>query len=119
MDLAEVDESTLSKNLNKGDYAMEWIISANSNIYDHKQAFKELLYVDWMQNANYTVGDKVFIYVTKPIQSVKYITEVIAINLKYSEILNDGEYWVNKEEYRKRLKNGNYVRVETDKRNFQ
>ena len=118
MDLAEVDESTLSKNLNKGDYAMEWIISANSNIYDHKQAFKELLYVDWMQNANYTVGDKVFIYVTKPIQSVKYITEVIAINLKYSEILNDGEYWVNKEKYRKRLKNGNYVRLRLIKEIF-
>ena len=53
---------------------MEWIISANHNKYDHVRAFKELPYIDWKQNANYSVGDKVFIYSTKPVSAIEFFS---------------------------------------------
>ena len=34
---------------------LEWIISANHNKYYHVRAFKELPYIDWKKNANYSV----------------------------------------------------------------
>ncbi|MEG1301079.1 MAG: hypothetical protein RSC93_10275 [Erysipelotrichaceae bacterium] len=95
---------------------MEWIISANHNIYNHNKAFEELPYIDWKQNANYQIGDKIYIYATKPIKAIEYLTEVIAINFNQSEIINDSKYWVDTDEYNKGIKNGKYVRLKLIKK---
>ena len=44
---------------------MEWIISANHSIYNYNKAFEELPYIDWRQNANKQIGDKLYIYANR------------------------------------------------------
>lgn len=74
---------------------MEWIISANHNKYDHVRAFKELPYIDWKQNANYSVGDKVFIYSTKPVSAIEFLVDVIETDITSDNVIDDKNYWVD------------------------
>lgn len=89
---------------------MEWLISANGKMYDHEMAFKEFGYIDWRQNANYELGDIVYIYATKPIMKIKYKTVVEKINMSFEEITDDKKYWSKIEEYEKSI-SGKYVRL--------
>lgn len=89
---------------------MEWVISANHNKYDHVSAFKELPYIDWKQNANYSVGDKVFIYSTRPVSAIEFLVEVIETNITGDNVTDDKKYWVDMQEYEKGRKRAKYTR---------
>ncbi|MBR3081581.1 MAG: hypothetical protein IKH06_01880 [Clostridiales bacterium] len=39
-----------------------WLISANSNTYNHVAAFNKWGYIDWKQSANYQINDIIYIY---------------------------------------------------------
>ena len=58
-----------------------WLLSANSRIYNHQRAFEEQGYIDWKQTRNFSVGDIVYIYLTKPSSRIRYKTTVVAIDL--------------------------------------
>lgn len=90
---------------------MEWLISANHKYFDYSKAFKELPYIDWIQNVNYDIGDKVFIYSSAPISSIEILSEVIEINLDEESIIDQKEYWLNEEEYEISKKKDKYVRL--------
>ena len=89
---------------------MEWIISANHNKYDHVRVFKELPYIDWKQNANYSVGDKVFIYSTKPVSAIEFLVDVIETDITSDNVIDDKNYWVDMGEYEKGRKYSKYTR---------
>lgn len=89
---------------------MEWLITANRNMYDHVRAFNELPYVDWKQNNKFTVGDKVYIYSAKPIQAIEFLVEVIETDITVKKALDDKKYWTDIQEYEKGQNNGKYVR---------
>lgn len=89
----------------------EWIISANAELYDHSSSFEHFGFIDWRQGkTKYKVSDIVFIYCTRPIYAIQYKCKVEKIDLKYSEIRDDKEYWKNLEEYEKSLL-GKFVRL--------
>jgi len=49
---------------------MNWIISANSKMYDHSSSFEHYRSIDWRQgNAKFEVGDTVYIYCTRPLMT--------------------------------------------------
>lgn len=75
---------------------MNWLIPANIKQYDFINAFKELKILDWTKKANYNVGDIVYIYGAKPYQKIIYKTEVIKIDVKYEDTIDDSKYWVNR-----------------------
>ncbi len=79
----------------------KWIISANSNVYDHASAFAQYGYIDWTQKVKYSVGDEVYIYCTRPYKKIMYKTQVIAINMPFERITDDKEFWYNLEKYKK------------------
>ena len=89
---------------------MEWLISANSKTYNHKEAFKAYGYIDWKQKVNYEIGDIVFIYCSKPQQKIMYKTIVELINTSFEHITNDKKYW-NKLEVYEKAKGGRYCRL--------
>ncbi len=90
---------------------MDWIISANSNIYNHESSFIDNGYIDWRQGLyKYQIGDIVYIYCTKPLKRIRYKCIVEKTNLTKYEILNDYEYWIDKSEYEKSL-NGLFFRL--------
>lgn len=89
----------------------EWIISANSEMYDHSSSFEHFGFIDWRQgNTKYKVKDIVYIYSTRPTSSVRYKCCVEKINLKHSEIRDDKEYWKTLNEYEKSLQ-GKFTRL--------
>ena len=80
---------------------MDWIIPANNNIYDHEAAFKKWGYIDWKQNSNYSIGDIVYIYCTRPLMKIMYKTQVEKVKRDFSDIVNDKEFWFDKSQYGK------------------
>lgn len=72
---------------------IHWIISVDSEIYDHQASFKKNGYIDWRKTVNYKIGDIVYIYVTQPTGKVEYKTKVEKINLNPDEIIDDKEFW--------------------------
>lgn len=90
---------------------MNWIISANSNIYDHSSSFEHFNFIDWRQGNNkFKIGDNVYIYCTRPLKMIQYKCVVEKIDLEFSEIRDDKEYWFNEDEYLKSL-DGKFMRL--------
>ena len=87
-----------------------WMISANGKIYDHASAFASWGFIDWRQRANYSVGDTVYIYCTRPFMRVMYKTVVEMVNLGFDSIINDKEFWYDISEYNKSV-SGKYARL--------
>ena len=89
---------------------MNWLISSNINIFRCIEAFANRNLIDWRQSANYEVGDIIFIYLTRPLSRVQFKCIVEEINIEYKDIIDDREFWVNKDEYAK-TKKGLYSRL--------
>jgi 5-methylcytosine-specific restriction protein A len=90
---------------------MNWIISANSKMYDHSSSFEHYGSIDWRQgNVNFVVGDIVFIYSTRPTSMIQYKCMVEEIDLYYPNIRDDKEYWKDLEEYKKSI-NGKFMKL--------
>lgn len=88
-----------------------WIISANSQMYDHTSSFEHFSFIDWRQgNVNFEIGDIVFIYSTRPLSMVQYKCVVEKKDLLYPNIRDDKEYWKDEQEYQKSI-NGKFVRL--------
>jgi 5-methylcytosine-specific restriction enzyme A len=80
-----------------------WIISANAKMYDHTSSFEHFSYIDWRQSANFEINDNVFIYCTNPVKMIQYKCVVEQIDLTYTNIRDDKEYWKDIGEYEKSL----------------
>jgi len=79
---------------------MEWIISANGEMYDHSSSFEHYGFIDWRQGkTKYAINDIVYIYCTSPISSIRYKCIVEKKDLIFSETRDDKEYWKKIEEY--------------------
>ncbi len=90
---------------------MNWLISANSDLYDHSSSFEHYGFIDWRQGVTkYRLGDIVYIYCTRPLKMLQYKCRVDKIDLKFSEIRDDKEYWKNIDEYQK-SQSGKFVRL--------
>ncbi|HOA07289.1 MAG TPA: HNH endonuclease [Spirochaetota bacterium] len=90
---------------------MNWLISANSNLYDHTSSFEHYGFIDWRQgNISFSVGDIVYIYCTKPVMKIRYQCRVEQIDLTKDAIRNDKEYWRDLAEYEKSL-DGKYMHL--------
>ena len=88
----------------------KWMIAANGKMYNHAAAFAKWGYIDWRQRANYSVGDVVYIYCTRPYMRVMYKTLVEQANMSFSECTDDREFWKDLDEYNKAM-SGKYARL--------
>ncbi|WP_454803826.1 HNH endonuclease [Mucilaginibacter phyllosphaerae] len=88
-----------------------WLISANSQLYDHSSSFEHHSFIDWRQGkGKFKVNDIVFIYTTSPTSIIEYKCVVEMIDLLSPNNRNDEEYWKNKNEYHKSI-NGKFMRL--------
>ena len=102
-EMVEDDNMIENNNLSK-----EWIVPANSSLYDHMGAFNKYGYIDWTQNVKYKVGDIVYLYSTAPDKKIKYLTQVEKINIENDEKTDDTEFNKSTEFV---SNNGKYVRL--------
>lgn len=89
---------------------MEWILSADSKIYDYEKSFYDHNFIDWHQRFNFEEGDRVYIYTTSPYSKIEFVTLVERINMSFLEIRDDKEYWRDISKYAE-VKKGNFVRL--------
>ncbi|RLD80894.1 MAG: HNH endonuclease, partial [Bacteroidetes bacterium] len=90
---------------------MNWIISANSNIYDHSSSFEHFGFIDWRQGkSKFEIGDTVYIYCTRPLKMIQYKCRIEKINLDSLKIRDDKEYWKDIDEYLKSI-DGKFMRL--------
>ena len=87
----------------------QWIIPCNVNFYDVVGVFEKLKCVDWKQsNPLISIGDEVFIYVSKPISAILYKCKVNKANMPEATI-DDSAFVLNGEKYQNY---GNYMELE-------
>ncbi|MDE7228224.1 MAG: HNH endonuclease [Treponemataceae bacterium] len=91
---------------------MNWLMPADPKIYDLAASFKENGYIDWhqYQKANFSIGDIVYIYCTKPIKAIRFKTRVIKTGLKFNEVTHDKKFWYDLTKY-KEVKYDKYCRL--------
>ena len=90
---------------------MDWLISANSSMFDHASVFEHFGFIDWKQGkGKYQINDIIYIYSTIPTKKIQYKCRVEKINLTSSEIQHNEEYWIDKSEYKKALE-GKYMKL--------
>lgn len=89
---------------------MEWIISANPKVYDVVRAFSKLDFIDWRQSSKHEIGDIIYIYCSGSLRKIMFKCQVVDINIPWEQIIEDIEFWLNKEEYDKSKKR-NYMRL--------
>ena len=79
---------------------MDWIIAAKESVFDYASYFARYSIADWVQSANYAIGDTIYIYCSMPIQRVRYKCEVLECNLSFAQrSIDDYDFWVDKTEY--------------------
>ncbi|MDG3131542.1 MmcQ/YjbR family DNA-binding protein [Streptococcus suis] len=62
-----------------------WVIPANPKVYDIDTEFAENKVVYWPQKSTIQTGDIVTIYVTAPVQAIRYVCRVLGANLENRE----------------------------------
>ncbi|WP_155969654.1 MmcQ/YjbR family DNA-binding protein [Streptococcus ruminantium] len=62
-----------------------WVIPANPKVYDIDTKFAENKVVYWPQKSTIQAGDIVAIYVTAPVQAVRYVCRVLKVNIVREE----------------------------------
>lgn len=89
-----------------------WIIPGNLKIFRISDYFKCNDIIDWKQSHyKFTIGDIVFIYISNPISSIRYMLEVVKCDIPYEDSLNDEEYWTSYHEMADNVKYYKYVRL--------
>lgn len=78
---------------------MDWLMSANLNVYDHGAAFEKYGYIDWRKSVSFEEGDNIYLYVTAPIKKIRYKCVVSKTGLNFSEKTDDKELWTKQDEY--------------------
>lgn len=76
----------------------KWVITCNPKYYDVIGAFSELDRINWKQSVDIKVGDIVYIYVGKPLSSIKYETKAVQVNLTNATI-DDTQYIIDGSNY--------------------
>ncbi|ANU26283.1 HNH endonuclease [Planococcus versutus] len=93
---------------------MEWIIPANSKIYNYEKAFSTYEQIDWKQSANYQVGDIIYIYATMPVKKILYKTNVVEVDLGPSEGYQNPGDWIDKNGFDSFKEVKRFVRLEIE-----
>lgn len=89
-----------------------WIIPGNINIFRVTDYFQNNDTIDWEQSHyRFNAGDIVFIYVSSPISSVRYMLEVVERDISFEDSIEDKIYWTQKHSMGAEVKNYKYVRL--------
>lgn len=70
-------------------FMAKWTIICNPNYYDIFGAFKKLKKINWKQPTSIEEGDIVYIYITKPIQEIRFKCKVTKTGIPYTETNDD------------------------------
>lgn len=84
-DIANKEIGEQKKKDDISDDVDEWIIPVNPKQYNYRESFQKYGILEKEQNANYQVGDIVYVYSTLPDQVITCVTKVEKNNIKSTE----------------------------------
>lgn len=90
----------LGKKIKEPDYAhTSWVISANPEIYDSINAFRDLNTIDWKQaeHISFKTGDFVYVYVSRSVGALKFKCVIREIDIPLERTIKDEKYVLDKE----------------------
>ncbi len=87
-----------------------WIIPSNTNRFDIVGALEKFGFIDWKQNNNFSKGDIVYMYVTKPDQRIRYRFCITDVDLTFEESENNLEFWRNENDFYSAKEQNRYCR---------
>lgn len=93
----------VTMNQNISSTTVYWFCCANSNYYNHDEAFKRNGEIDWEQDKHFkkaNIGDIIFIYLCQPIEQIKYKCVVVEKNITENRV-NGLEFRNNRQEANK------------------
>jgi len=76
----------------------KWVITCNPKNYDVIGAFSAFDRINWKQSVDIQPGDIVYIYVGKPLSSIKYETKAVKVNLPKA-MIDDSDYVIDGSNY--------------------
>ncbi len=77
-----------------------WIVPSNDHTFRIGDAIRaQNGSVDWRMSNNFSVGDIVFVYKSKPEQCIRYRMEVTHINLYIDDCFDQEQFWSDKATY--------------------
>lgn len=91
------DGNSVVKTISNQETYTNWLISASEKVFDVTSAFATSDYVDWRQSGKFQVGDTIYIYVSSPVQKVKFKTVVEKIDIPFVETYDSKEFWTKDE----------------------
>ena len=92
-----------------------WLLSSGNKKFQLDECLKKYGYVDWTQTRKVEVGDVVFVYISKPIGTVKYKMKVDRVNMTFEKTTDNEEFWLDKDVYEKGKERNRYFRLILEK----
>ncbi|MCI2108872.1 MAG: EVE domain-containing protein [Bacteroidales bacterium] len=111
--LDDIQEEFDSSECKSCDY---WIVASNATYFHIDDCIREVGHVYWRQYINAAVGDKVYLYGTRPESRIKYLMEVMDVDMPFSENMNDEKYWDSSQTYEVRKKYNRFMKLEFRKK---
>lgn len=90
----------LGTKIKEPDYAhTSWVISANPEIYDSINAFRDLNTIDWKQaeHISFKTGDFVYVFVSRKVGMLKFKCVIKEIDIPYENTIRDEKYILDKD----------------------
>ena len=91
-----IDEYFSHDSTMKNNQITEWLVPCNPNLYDIDNAVLKTKEMYWRQNANYSVGDIMYIYVSRDVGEIRYKFEVEKLDIRIPKEMD--QYWLDQEE---------------------
>ena len=88
-----------------------WMMPSNNNIFRVDDCIDDRGVIFWRQYNNFSVGDYIYLYGTKPESRIKYLMQVEETDIPHSDEIDDKEYWLSETEFNERSKHNRYLKL--------
>ena len=88
-----------------------WMMPSNNNTFRVDDCIDDRGVIFWRQYNNFSVGDSIYLYGTKPESRIKYLMQVEEIDITHSDKIDDKEYWLSEAEFNERSKHNRYLKL--------
>lgn len=91
--------------------ATTWLLPSNNSFFRIDDCINDKGVVYWRQYNNFSAGDFVYLYGTKPESRIKYLMRIDGADLQHTDEMDDKEYWISAEEYANRSFHNRYAKL--------
>jgi predicted RNA-binding protein with PUA-like domain len=90
-----------------------WMLPSNANFFKIDDCLREVGHVYWRQHNNFTIGDLIYLYGTRPDSRIKYLMRVETTDEPFNERMNDKKYWVDPSAYEEGKRVNRFMKLST------